>query len=264
MPTGLVASSVLLVVMAKLVLAENARVAARQCGIAMGYGTALRLYNVSQLGKYIPGSIWQFVGRAAAYRERGAAFAAIRDSLLIESLWVVASALVIGATLVGIRALELLRAAASESIFLWLAALVVVGLLLTAMAFIWKRALLMRYLRLAWPGPWLLTVQLITWVLLGLSFWVLTEAAGMKVDVAYAIGIFALAFALGFMVPIAPAGLGIRDGILTLGLLAHGSLQIAVVITVVARLVYLVAELGLVGIQELMIVMRPGRRDRAL
>ena len=69
------AVSILLTGLAKLLLGENARLAAGRVGIPMHYLRALRLYNLSQLGKYVPGSIWQFVGRAAAYR-------AIRSSMI--------------------------------------------------------------------------------------------------------------------------------------------------------------------------------------
>jgi hypothetical protein len=255
MAPALVVLSVALTVMAKLALGENARIAARRCGIGLGYGTALRLYNISQLGKYIPGSIWQFVGRAAAYRSRNAGYAAIRDSLLVESLWVVASAMIVGVALIGMQTADLLRESAPAAVLYWLGGLAGAGILLLAGAFVWKRTLLARYLRLAWPGPWLVAVQVVTWALLGSSFWMLARAAHVDIGAFYATGLFALAFAFGFMVPIAPAGLGIRDGILTLGLLPYTSLQTAVIITIVARLVYLVAELGLAGVQELAVAM---------
>src|SRR5690554_147396 len=88
----LILGGVLLTVFAKLFLAENARIAAVRCGFPLRYIDAARLYNLSQLGKYLPGSIWQFVGRAAAYRQSGAGFGQIRDALLIESLWIVVGA----------------------------------------------------------------------------------------------------------------------------------------------------------------------------
>lgn len=251
----LVAASLVLTVAAKFVLGENARIAADRSDIHLRYGTALRLYNLSQLGKYMPGSVWQFVGRAAAYRERGANYGAIRDSLLIESLWVVLGALIIGVSLVGTTAVSILRRSASPAVQIWLVALFSAGLLVVALAWMFRRDTLRRYMRLLIPSLPVVLVQVGAWLLLGLAFWVLILAMHLDAGPLYATGLFALAFALGFMVPIAPAGLGIRDGILTFGLLPFGSLQSAVAVTVVARLVYLVAELGLVGVQELFLAL---------
>lgn len=250
MRLSLVLLSLGLTVAAKFVLGENARVAAARCGIVLSYPSMLRIYNLSQLGKYVPGSVWQFVGRAAVYRERGAPLAAIRNSLLIESLWVVTGAMIIGVSLVGSMAVSLLRHSASPAVLYWLAVLLVLGTVGTLAAWFWRRQALGRFLRLARPDVRVAAIQLAAWGLLGAAFWLLTLSTRIEVGLLYATGLFALAFALGFLVPIAPAGLGIRDGILTLGLLAHGSLQDAVVVTVVARLVYLIAELGLVAVQE--------------
>ena len=60
----------------------------------------------------------------------------------------------------------------------------------------------------------------------------------------------AAAYAVGFMVPFAPAGLGIRDAILTLGLLPFAATGEALAITVLARGVYLLVDVGLVVVQE--------------
>ena len=98
---GWIASSLVLTAAAKLFLGVNAHVAARRCGIDIGFVDAFRLYNLSQLGKYLPGSVWQFIGRAAAYRHLGAQYGPIRDALLCESLWIVAGASVVGAVLTG-------------------------------------------------------------------------------------------------------------------------------------------------------------------
>lgn len=254
MALSVLAGSLLLTVLAKFLLGENARLAALRCGFNLGYPAALRLYNLSQLGKYIPGSIWQFVGRAAAYRERGAGFAVIRDSLLLESLWVVGSALVLGLVLAGSRAVAFFGQRNAVPVLYWFAGLLLLGGLCLLAGLVWKRHILVRYLRLVMPSPRLVLVMLATWALLGTAFWLLAIAVGIHVGVVYAIGLFALAFALGFLVPIAPAGLGIRDGILVVGLLPYGSLQETLAVTVVARLIYLVAEVGLVGAQELALV----------
>jgi uncharacterized membrane protein YbhN (UPF0104 family) len=242
--------AIIATVAAKLLLGANASIAANRCGIAIGYVDATRLYNISQLGKYIPGSVWQFVGRAAAYRGLGASYGAIRDSLLVESFWVVAAAGLLGSALVGTYVPGWVQQGVSTRALAWLSGLAVLGLAATVCGLAWKRRELRRYVTLVWPSGRLLAVQAAVWCLLGLGFWVLALGVGLDLRPGYAIGLFALAFALGFLVPIAPAGLGIRDAILTLGLVRFGSLEQALAVTLVARLVYLFAEVGIVAIQE--------------
>lgn len=55
---------------AKLCLVINSWIAANKFSIQVDLIESYRLYNLSQLGKYIPGSIWQFVGRIGMLRER--------------------------------------------------------------------------------------------------------------------------------------------------------------------------------------------------
>lgn len=255
--------SVLLTIAAKLFLGENARVAAVRSGVQIDYIQAFRLYNLSQIGKYLPGSVWQFIGRAAAYRHLGAAYGPIRDALLCESLWIVAGALIMGFALVGTSVLGILEGSLSTFVLWWIfvglgvAALCVVG------ALIWKRETLLRYSQLARPPARVVVIQACTWLLLGLAFWVLAGASGISVPVSFAIGLFALGYAIGFLVPIAPAGLGIRDGILTLGLMPYLPAGEAMAVSVMARLIYMFVDLLLASTQDpvlrLLGLWRPGR-----
>jgi len=250
-PSWMLALSFVPLLAAKFLLGENARIAATRSGIAIGYVDAARLYNLSQLGKYLPGSIWQFVGRAAAYRSRlGAGYGQIRDSLLTESLWIVGGALAIGAALSGAPLWRFMRDRAPESLLWWLLALAALGLSATLVLFVWRRGWLLRYLRSAVPTPRALLVQAGIWGLLGLSFWILVRACDMQAGLLFSIGLFAGGYALGFLVPFAPAGLGIRDAVLTVGLLPYAPAGEALAATVMARLVYLAAELLIVAVQD--------------
>ena len=255
----LLAASLLLTLLAKLFLAENARIAAVRCGIPLGYATAARLYNLSQLGKYLPGSIWQFVGRAAAYRHRGAEYAQIRDSLLAESLWIIAGAALTGVLLTGPELVEIIRGSLAPAIAWWLGGLAAGGGAIAVALAVYRRSTLIGYVRLAVP-PWRAVVaQAAIWILLGLAFWVLLAASGVQAGVWFSIGLFGAAYAVGFLVPFAPAGLGVRDGILALGLLPFAPMAEALAVTLLARVVYLVADLALALGPEAVLVLA-GRR----
>lgn len=250
-PPWMLAVSFVPLLMAKFLLGENARIAARKSGIAIGYVDATRLYNLSQLGKYLPGSIWQFVGRAAAYRNQlGAGYGQIRDSLLTESLWIVGAAFVVGAVFCGVPLWRFLHDKAPPTLLWWLATLVALVLVLAAILFMWRRERLLKYLCSAIPTPRVLLVQAGVWTLLGLSFWILVRACGMSAGPLFSIGLFAGGYALGFLVPFAPAGLGIRDAVLTTGLLPYAPVGEALAVTVLARVVYLAVELLVVVMQD--------------
>ena len=242
---GWIAAGLGLTAAAKLFLGVNAHVAARRCGIAIGFVDAFRLYNLSQLGKYLPGSIWQFIGRAAAYRHLGAQYGPIRDALVCESLWIVAGASIVGAALTGPALLGILTGSLSSFVAWWLGVGFGLALLAVVAAALWKRALLTRYARLAWPPARAVAAQAGIWLLLGLGFWVLARGCGLTVGPVFAIGLFAAGYAVGFLVPIAPAGLGVRDAVLTLGLMPYVPAGEALAVTVMARMVYLVVDLAL-------------------
>lgn len=248
----LITAALLLTMLAKLFLAENARMAAAATGFVMRYLDAARLYNLSQLGKYLPGSIWQFIGRAAAYRHLGANYGQIRDALLVESLWIVAGATVVGCVLTGRGLYPLVSEGLSSGVVIWLAAGFSTVALVVLVMLLVKRDLVRRYMRLALPPVRVLLVQAAIWALLGLSFWMLARACGVAIDPFFAAGLFAVAYAIGFLVPFAPAGLGVRDAILIVGLLGFGESAEAIVVTVLARLIYLVVDLLMVAGQELL------------
>lgn len=256
----LLATSFSLTCIAKLFLAENARIAAAQSGLHLDFFTAGRLYNLSQLGKYLPGSVWQYVARAAAYRGLGASDVQVRDALLTESLWVSGCAGAIGSILTGPLALRLLAASVSPAIAAWLSLLTASTILLVLALTLKRRAALLRYLTIAVPPLRALVVQVAVWVLLGLSFWMLLSACGVSASIVFSTGLFAIAYAIGFLVPFAPAGLGVRDGILMAGLLPLAGADQALVATVLARILYVVVELVLAGLQELLMLFRPAFR----
>lgn len=254
----LLVGSIVLTAVAKLLLAENARIAADRCGVSLHYLQAARLYNLSQLGKYLPGSIWQFVGRAAAYRNLGATFPQIRDSLLTESLWILAAAALVGALLTGPGIVDVVTQALSPALAWWLVGLAGLGLLAVAAIAVYRWSTLLAYLELLVPPVRAVFVQAVIWVLLGAAFWCLLSASGIHAGVWFPIGLFAAAYAVGFMVPFAPAGLGVRDGILVLGLLPFTTTAEAVAIALLARVVYLVVDVALaLGPELVLLVARP-------
>jgi hypothetical protein len=91
-PLKFILAAAVLIFAAKLCLVANMKLAAGCFQISFGWTESYRIYNLTQLAKYIPGSIWQFVGRIAILKKYGVSAKKIRDSLFAEHLWVIGSA----------------------------------------------------------------------------------------------------------------------------------------------------------------------------
>jgi len=89
-----------LLALGKLALNATMLIVARRFKIPLSLRDGFYVYNVAQLAKYVPGSIWQFVSRISMLRARHASSRSIRDSIIAENGWLVGSALLLGSALV--------------------------------------------------------------------------------------------------------------------------------------------------------------------
>lgn len=247
-PVATLSLAFLAILVAKTFLVEVMRLALLRFDIRFSYRRCFEIYNITQLGKYIPGSIWQFVGRITLYREHNLNNKTIRNTLLVETFWVVFSAFVIGTALVLImqqpllmKLLQRLPEPFTQPIFLW----VTCGLMAT-FALFWRKALT-RYFHALKFNLKSLIVVLALWICLGFSFWItLTPLIESPPAYLYIVGLYALSYAVGFVVPFAPAGIGIREAILVTGLIPYLDTNSAVVLATINRIFYLSSEVGLV------------------
>jgi uncharacterized membrane protein YbhN (UPF0104 family) len=248
------------IVIAKLGLVVNMRLACARFGIYLGWWDCFRIYNHTQLAKYIPGSIWQFVGRIAIFNSRGYEGRTIRDALVAEHFWVI---LVAGA--LGIVPLLLGNDAYINSINnsgtfaeqwpkfgVWGGVFFVTAIILSVVT-IWrwisKLQVLIRWFIGLMPSWRVVTILLLTWALFGASLWVTIQPfVEYLPPYAQIVGVYCLAYVIGFLIPFAPAGLGVRELVLVLGLSVWVNPDIALLLAGVNRLVYLVAEICLAAI----------------
>jgi dolichol-phosphate mannosyltransferase len=91
------------------------------------------------------------------------------------------------------------------------------------------------------------------WVATGLGAWALARALGATagLDAFLLLGAFALAWLLGVLVPLAPGGLGLREGSLVLSLGAAIGAGPATALALALRLVSFAGELVAIGAAEL-------------
>jgi glycosyltransferase 2 family protein len=208
---------------------------------ALGVRPQLRwagIFFQAQLGKYIPGSVWQYAGRAAAARTHGIPVRPVGVSLPVEFA---ASALAGGsmaALLLG-----------------WWGAVVVgaVAVLLIALDRPARSHL-----------PVLATVRatilyLPVWLLLGASFWLCARGLlGIPAgDLPVYMGAFAVAWLAGLVAVYAPGGLGVREAVLVALLSSRIGAADALVVAAASRLILILVDVLLAGLATAELRRRP-------
>lgn len=233
-------------------------------GGAPSTAASARIYYHGQLGKYVPGSVWAVVAQA----ELGRAHRLTRARSAVVALGALAVLLVVG----GVVAAVGLAAGSPESLATYWWALAVVPLGAVGLAPpVFNRVVgrLLVLLRrgdasvrvdgrgLATSALWALAM----WVLFGLHAAVLVHAlhpADPARGALLATGAFALAWVVGFLVVIAPAGTGPREAALVLALAPLLSSADALLVALVSRVLMVVADAAAAGVAALL-----GRRAAA-
>jgi uncharacterized membrane protein YbhN (UPF0104 family) len=223
-------------------------------GVDLPWGTAARVFFASQLGKYLPGSVWPVVMQMEAGRARGASRRTMLGANLITTVMNCCVGLAVACLL-----LPLFDAHALTKY--WWALLALPPLL----ALLHPRALpavLDRLFALLGRAPlgerlpvrsglrasaW----SLVSWVLLGAHLAVLCAALGRTgaTVLVLCVGGMALAVVLGVLFIPAPAGAGIRDIVLKLVLaviLTTSGQALAVVVA--SRVLFILADLILAAV----------------
>jgi uncharacterized membrane protein YbhN (UPF0104 family) len=181
--------------------------------------TAARIFFVAQLGKYLPGSLWPVVAQMRMGKEAGIPRQRIALAFALTLGLSVVWGLLIG--LLGLPALV----TGGEGHLAWALLVVPLGVLLLLprpLNWVLDRGLrLLRRPGLEQPLPGRAVVvgsawTVAFWVVFGLHVWLLAVGVGADPLVALpvAIGGFALAFSVGPLLVVLPAGAGVREAAL--------------------------------------------------
>lgn len=227
------------------------RVVLADLGSHLSVTESSRVFFISQVGKYLPGGVWNVVAAA----EMGADHAIPRRRSVAV---MVVSILVSIVTGMGVAAIAVLLGPAEVRQGYWWVALATPLLLVILTPAVLNRvlAVALRVTRrpalehpltpgsIVFASLW----SVLAWLVAGLQVWVLAVASGLDATprtLALATGGYALAWTIGFLVVVVPAGVGVREGVL--GLVLSGSLAGGgVVVTVlVSRVMLTVADLVL-------------------
>jgi glycosyltransferase 2 family protein len=196
------------------------------------------IFMQSQLGKYLPGTLWQYAGRGALARAHGLPLRIVARSLPAELL---ATA----------------YAAAAYSVFVvgwWGAAGVAVAISAAHIA----GMLSSRKRGVVRTAAWATALYGLIWPLVGASFW-MTARAFVHVplaDLALYTGVFAAAWVVGLVAIYAPGGLGVREALIVALLRGKLGSADALAIAVASRGVMTLADVGAASIGFLTLRLR--------
>jgi hypothetical protein len=204
---------------------------------------AARIFFLSQLGKYLPGGIWNFVAAGELGREAGMARTAIIGSFVVAVMIGAGTGLALALLLVP-QARENLLFSSPITIGLLVAALLILlGLPLLRGRLVAQLAIFSETSPLALAGSAMLALA--AWMFAGLMVATLNVALGGPFDSEFlllATGAYAFGWIAGFVVVVAPAGLAVREGALIAILATEMSLAEAGAIALLARAVVTLAD----------------------
>lgn len=222
-------------------------------GHEVGVIPSLRVLFTANLGRYIPGKLWQIAGLVYLAKAEGVPAGTATGTAVLGHAFSLA-----GATLVG--AGVLLGMGKGPNMGGGWAALVVLALVLAATSPSLLKVLVRLWFRLAksevpesfrpdrafglrWTGLYALA-----WALQGLGFWVLAWGLGFQLPVLLAASAYPAAYVTGYLALFSPAGAGIREGMLVVFLgpaLGAGALVLALTARLWTTLVELAPALFL-------------------
>jgi len=199
------------------------RVLLKAFGATPARWAAERQLLISQIGKYIPGNVAQYVGRAAMAIGAGTPAKVVGISIVAETALIVVGGLLSVAISIAVapqQAAHVVRLLPDLSTLSWiLVAIAAFACTLVAIHAASNRFSALNTLPVA-RWRWLAIAVLIytgALLLLGLSLFVIANAIA-SVPLSLAVAVFAAAWIAGLATPGAPGGLGIRESVITLGL----------------------------------------------
>jgi len=209
--------SAIFIVLGKLSLFLIAKYSIDKEGFDLPYSQVFFIVATTQLGKYIPGGVWHFVGRYNAYHDQDISLKKSTKAMISENFWLLGGAIAIG-TLFGISSQlgkHLLSSVGLPTTTVWL---IVYGLMIfiiwIAILITYESILKRKFTILDFKSIIkLISVQLITWIFLGTSFLFLipNNTVAIASDVIFG---YSFSWAIGYVMVFAPGGIGIREGAL--------------------------------------------------
>lgn len=233
----------------------------REFGGTIGYTEGMRVWTWTNLGRYLPGRVWQLSALTLYLREkRQIGGIGLGSNLTLQVLLLAIGAAVAFAVL-GLRLAEGRVVLAGAALAVTALALVVaLRPSMVARLSVWMGGLMGEPDLTVHPRRAALWeaagIVLVSWFVNGLGLWLLWRGVGASAgpDPWFWTGAFAAAYLTGYVALFAPAGLVVREASLALVLVSFGGVGAAGAagISILARLLAIGSELAAAGLAQLL------------
>lgn len=245
-----------------LALVANWRWLMKRMGASLGFGVSWRIWFLSNIVRYIPGNVWQFLGMVYLCHQEGIAAATTLASIVLYQVVSVASGLALaGAVYLIAGQLDLASKPLAENALMlpWgFPAWSLVGVIVLAVVVcypplmnwvLWQVFRLLRREPVQIPPSvgdvarfFLHRVGI--WVLQGLAFAIFVRSVYpvRAIDLPIIAVSFVVSWVIGFMSLLTPSGLGVREAVQA-GLLALiVPLPVAIALAILSRIWLIIGE----------------------
>lgn len=217
------------------------------------YFDAVTAYLYSILGKYIPGKVFMLLARTPEYERAGVPMRKVSVCFVLENICTLLGAaflFLISLFFFDNQNLSLYKYAAILFVVVFVICLnpKLINFFLRILEKILKRdglAISISYFQMIK----IVFLFVLNWIIVGIGFYMLVYSI-YPVPVSemlYCGGVYGLSAIIGILAVFAPSGLGVREGIIAVGLSIVIPVEYVVIISIVSRLWATIAELILIG-----------------
>lgn len=226
----------------------------KRLGVSLSFLKAIKIIFYSQIGKYLPGKIWVFVGRIYFCQQLGIPASKIFLSMVLEMALTIISGMVI--FLVGLSIFP--GAQIHINAFFLMVVVVILFIIIHPKVF---TRIINIFLHLVKKGPiridlnfsqicGIIMYYCIVWLSFGIAFYFLINSTTFIAlsKIPLLAGSFSISATIGAMALFVPGGLGVREGVLALLLSNFFPTSLAILLSVLSRIWISFGEFILVGI----------------
>jgi len=217
-------------------------------------GELVEILCIAQLAKYVPGNFAQHASRAALAIKRGIPVKPYVATVVQETLLAVAASVIVGTLLLLFVSKDISGLGEYREVLLLMLAASLAGVFISCIDISnsTSHPIISRLYRISGrlPGSAVtlraLAAYGFNYLMIGFGVWILALPLGLteNIDYSLATAAFSLSWVLGLLTPGAPAGLGAREGMMTLILQGHGSSGQIVQLVLLVRVVSVLGDIA--------------------